>query len=95
MDGRDLGALRRNWEEIEAEETRLLQQMTVQEGISQLLALHRIFEPQFQQTEALFRAEREAHLVELQWRLQKLAEWMKEQRGGEPIPVGGGSPRAA
>jgi hypothetical protein len=95
MDGRDLGALRQNWEEIEAEETRLLQQMTVQKGISQLLALHRIFEPQFQQTESIFRAEREAHLVELQQRLQKLAEWMKEQRGGEPASVGGGSPKAA
>ena len=91
----DLDALREGWEEIEAEETHLLRQMTVQEGISQLLALHRIFEPQFQQTESLFRAEREAHLMELQRRLRKLSEWMKERQGGEPTPVGGSPPGAA
>jgi len=69
--------------------------MTIQEGISQLLALHRIFEPQFQQTEALFRPEREAYLVALQRRLRRLAEWMREQRDGEPSTVGGGPSGAA
>lgn len=93
---RDLSAMRMGWEEIEAEEARLLRQMTVQEGIGQLLALHRIFEPQFQQTEALFRPEREAHLRELQRRLRRLAEWMREQQqDGEPSTVGGSASEAA
>lgn len=92
---RDLSAMRLGWEEVKAEETRLLRQMTVQEGVSQLLALHRIFEPQFQQTEALFRPEREAYLMELQQRLRRLAEWMREQRDGEPSTVGGGPSGAA
>ncbi len=65
----DLSRVRDGWQEIEAEETRLLRQMTVQESLRQLLALQRAFEPYLQQTEALFRAERMAYLEELQRRL--------------------------
>ncbi len=92
---RDLSTMRLGWEEVEAEKTRLLRQMTIQEGISQLLALQRIFEPQFRQTEALFRPEREAYLVELQRRLRKLAEWTRKQRNGEPSTIGGDASGAA
>ena len=53
------------WDEIETEETRLLRQMTLQEGMRHYLALQQAFEPQLQQTEALFRAERAAYLEEL------------------------------
>ena len=69
-----LGRVRDGWDEIEAEETRLLRQMTVQESLRQFLALQRAFEPQLQQTESLFRAERLAYLEELQRRLARLAE---------------------
>ena len=74
-----MGDLRRirdvNWDEIEAEETRRLRQMTVEEGIREYLALRREFEPMLRATEALFRAEREADLIRLQERLRKLDEW--------------------
>ena len=51
--GRDggLGRVRDGWDGVEAEETRLLRQMTVQESLRQLLALQRAFEPQLRQTE--------------------------------------------
>lgn len=68
----DLNRVRDGWQEIEAEETRLLRQMTVQESLRQLLALQRAFEPYLRQTEALFRAERMAYLEELQRRLAQL-----------------------
>ena len=81
---RDLSRVRDGWDEIEADEIRLLRQMTVQESLRHLLTLQRAFEPQLQQTESLFRAERLAYLEELQCRLGMLAQWMEEQRG-EPL----------
>ncbi len=69
------------WEALERERIRLLRQMTVQEGIQQYLALQRALEPQFQQTEALFRPQRMAYLAELQERLAQLERWRKEHRG--------------
>jgi hypothetical protein len=60
------------WRAVEAEETRLLTQMTIQDSLRHLLALYRAFEPHLQQTEAIFRAERLAHLAELQHRLAQL-----------------------
>jgi hypothetical protein len=69
---RDLGSVREGWDEVEEQETRLLRQMTVQEGIGHLLALYRAFESELQWTEDLFRAERLAYLEELQRRLARL-----------------------
>ncbi len=60
-------------------EIRLLRQMTVEESLRQYLTLQRAFEPRLQATEHLFRAERLAHLRELQCRLAKLDE-LDEQR---------------
>lgn len=71
----DLRRVREGWDEIEAEETRLLRQMTVQESLAHWLALQRAFEPQLRETESLFRADRLAYLAELQRRLAKLEEW--------------------
>ena len=76
----DLSRARAGWDEVEAEETRLLRQMTVQESVRHYLVLQRAFEPQLQQTEALFRAERVAYLEELQRRLAKLNELDGESR---------------
>ncbi len=76
----DLSRARAGWDEVEAEETRLLRQMTVQESVRHYMALQRAFEPQLQQTEALFRAERAAYLEELQRRLAKLNELDGESR---------------
>ena len=72
---RELRTLREDWKMVEAEETRLLQSMTVQASARQWLALQRAFEPQLQQTAALFARERQAALAELQLRPRRLAEW--------------------
>ncbi len=77
----NLSRVRDGWDEIEAEETRLLRRMTVPESLRHLLTLQRAFESQLQHTESLFRAERLAYLEKLQKQLSMLAKWMKEQRG--------------
>jgi hypothetical protein len=77
---RQLSALREGWEMVEAEETRLLRGMTIQESIRVWLMLQRSFEAQLQQTAALFGPERQAALAQFQARLLRLAEW-QEQHG--------------
>ena len=62
---RELSAVRDDWNAFEAEETRLLRNLTVQESLRQWLDLQRAFEPQLWQTAALFAQERQAALVEL------------------------------
>jgi hypothetical protein len=64
-----------NWAEIEAEETRLLREMTVAQSVREYLALQSEFETMLRDTEALFRPQRESHLIQLQQRLQRLEEW--------------------
>jgi len=58
-----------NWAEIEALETKLLREMTVEESLRQFLRIQATLEHQYRATESLFRPEREAHLIELQNRL--------------------------
>ena len=77
----NLSRVRDGWDEVEVEEIRLLRQMTVQESLRHYLVLQQAFEPQLQQTEPLFRAERLAYLEELQRRLAALDEWTEERRG--------------
>jgi hypothetical protein len=59
---------------VEAEERQLPSYVTIDDSLWQWLALQRVFEPQLQQTEALFRAGRLAYLEELQRRLAQLDE---------------------
>lgn len=68
-----------NWEEVEAEEARLLQQMPIEESIREYLALQAEFEPMLSETDALFRPEREATLFQLQARLQILEAWREKR----------------
>jgi hypothetical protein len=77
---RGLRTLREGWEMVEAEEIRLLRDMTAQDSIQQWLMLQQAFEPQLQQTAALFGPERRAALAQLQARLRRLVEW-REQNG--------------
>ena len=72
-----------DWAEVEAEEIRLLRQMTITESVAHLVSLYRAFGPLLEQTEPLFRAEREAYLIELQRRLRRLEEWRKEHNKEE------------
>jgi hypothetical protein len=75
---RDLSALREGWETIEAEETRLLRALTVQDSVRQWLMLQRTFEVQLQNTAALFAPERQAALAQFQSRLHQIAEWQAQ-----------------
>ena len=64
---RDLSALREGGDTVEAQETRLLRAMTVQESIRQ-----------WQQRAAIFGPDRWAALAQLQARLRRIAEWQEE-----------------
>jgi hypothetical protein len=78
-----LSALRAGWDAFDREETLLLRAMTAQESLDQLLMLQRTWEPQFQQTAALFTLERWAALAEIQARLRRLAKWQEQH--GRPL----------
>ena len=89
---RELSAVRDGWDAVEAKDTRLLRGMTVQESVRQWLALQRAFESQLQETEALFRPERQAALAELQARLRRLADWQVQH--GKAVSVHPGASAA-
>ena len=76
-----LNRLRDGWNEVQAEEARQLRRLTVKESLQDLLSLQNVFEPQLQRTESLFRADRLAHLQNLQDKLSRLAVWMRNRRG--------------
>ncbi len=61
-----------NWDAIRAEETRLLCAIPPEEGARQFFALMAEFEFWLQQTEHLFRDERNQAMIELQSRLARL-----------------------
>ncbi|HET7376568.1 MAG TPA: hypothetical protein VFK30_07660 [Anaerolineae bacterium] len=69
----ELIALRQRWDEIEAEETRLLRLMSIQDSVRQWLRLQQAFEDQLKQTAEMFGPDHWAALAELQARLQQLA----------------------
>ena len=89
----ELSALRESQVAFETEETHLLQSMTLQESIRQWLALHRAFEPQLQQTAALFAPDRQAALAQLQLRLRRLVEWQEQH--GKSLSIRSGTSAAA
>lgn len=72
----DLSTLRTRWTEIEAEETRLLHEMTIAERLRAFAMLYDAFAPRLTK-DAAYQAEREAALVERQRRLVRLAQWLK------------------
>ena len=61
-----------NWDAIHAEETRLLRVLSPQEGARQFFALMAEFESWLQETESVFRNERNQAVIELQARLASL-----------------------
>ena len=70
---KELSQVRDGWAELEAIETRLLRELSIEDGVRQVLALQRGFEAQLQETEALFRHARNEALVALQARLAMLS----------------------
>ena len=71
----NLSTLRTRWAEIEAEETRLLRELTVAEGLRQFALLYETYAPRLNEDVA-YQAEHEAALIEQQRRLQRLAQWL-------------------
>lgn len=61
-----------NWDAIRAEETRLLRSISPQEGVRQFFALLAEFGPWLQETESLYRDQRNQALIQLQARLASL-----------------------
>ncbi len=72
----DLSTLRTRWTEIEAEETRLLREMTIAERLRAFAMLYDAFTARFR-ADPTYWAEREAALIERQRRLVRLAQWLK------------------
>jgi hypothetical protein len=73
----DLSTLRTRWAEVEAEETRLLREMTIAERLRAFTMLYEAFTPRFRADEPAYLSEREAALIERQRRLVRLAQWLK------------------
>ena len=71
-----LSTLRTRWPEIEAEETRLLREMTIAERLRAFAMLYDAFAPRLNK-DAAYQADREAALIERQRRLVRLAQWLK------------------
>ena len=90
---RDLAALREGWDSIAAEETRLLRDLSVQQGMRELLALQELLEPQMRETAHLFAQARWAALAELQDKLRRLAKW--QALHGQSVHVDPGSPETS
>ena len=67
-----LSQVREGWAEIETVETQLLHDLSIEDGVRQVLELQRGFEAQLQQTEAVFRQPRNQALIQLQTRLATL-----------------------
>ncbi len=84
---RDLRTLREGWDALEVDEICLLRQLTIHESVRQWLALQRAFEPQLQETEALFGLARRESLAQLQARLRRFAEWQKEHEKSMAAPA--------
>ena len=70
-----------HWREIEAEEVRLLRDMSVSEGLRTFAILWDAFRSRFQAEEEGYLREREAALIERQQRLVRLAEWLAAAAG--------------
>ena len=81
----DLKSLRTRWqdaaEEIERIETADARTLTIQEGVREFRMLYHSAKRFIGESEPFFHADREAYLIEMQRRLQRLASWQEEQRG--------------
>jgi len=69
-----------NWDAIRAKETRILRSISLQEGARQFFALLAEFEPWLQETESLYRDQRNQALIQLQARLASLNDSRDHER---------------
>ena len=82
---RDLKTHREGWEEMEREERRLADELTIAKSVSIFLSLCDTMAPLLKETDDLFRHEREVYLTELQARLLRLDAW-RHQHGSRSEP---------
>jgi len=68
---RSLSQVRENWDEVEAENVRLLQSKTIAESVGEYLALQQAFASQLRETETLFGPPRNEAMIQFQARLAK------------------------
>ena len=61
-----------NWDDVRAEETRLLRSISLQEGARQFFALLAESEPWLQETEPIYRDQHNQALIQLKARLASL-----------------------
>jgi hypothetical protein len=61
-----------NWDEVEAENIRLLQNKTIAESVGEYLALQHEFMAHLEETEPIFRHQRDEAMLQLQARLARL-----------------------
>jgi hypothetical protein len=83
---RDLKTHRQGWEEIEREQRRFADDLTIDQSVRIFLSLCDTMAPLMKETEELFRNEREAYLAELQARLRRLDAW-RDQYGSTREPL--------
>lgn len=81
---RELSSLREGWEAAEEARWESLRALTVQQSAAIWLGLQQAFEAQLQETAPLFAEARRQALIELQERLQKLAQW--QARNAQSVP---------
>lgn len=75
---RSLDKAREGWDEVARQEDRLAQELTIEQSVRIFLSLQDALAPIMDETEALFRSEREAYIAELQARLRRLDEWQRQ-----------------
>ncbi len=83
---RDLKTHRQGWDEIEREQRRFTDDLTIAQSVSIFLSLCETMAPLMKETEELFRQEREAYLTELQAWLRRLDAW-RDQYGSPGKPL--------
>jgi len=79
-------AIRQKWAEIEREEARLANDLTIEQSVKIYLSLCHSLAPMIEETKEIFLPEREAYLTKLQERIGKLANWLQKQNGDTTEP---------
>jgi hypothetical protein len=72
-----LDKLREGWDEFERRKRHFADDLTIEQSVGIFLLLQESLGPLMDETEELFRPEREAYLAELQRRLRQLEDWRR------------------
>ncbi len=75
----DFSVLKKQFESMKKAEKDLLPYNSIQQSAKALNELYNTFLPQLKETDVLYLPEREAHQIEFQNRLSKIAKWQSAQ----------------